>query len=847
MTRPVFTPPTDGTEPDDAAFVAELQRVIDALYDHTEDRVDAHTHAKAQIDGLKPALRRAAASAHTRPGVAPWAWTTEAAGAPDDVPGLDADDAISLQNVPGLGECAVVTNADRLVAPRDAVAVHPGRVYVAFFATRRLVNPVDIAGAGMRFALERLGADYAAQGSTVLEDRTLWVDDGIWRGAFTFSVGAPSLGNVDAQLASGTVHVRPFVRCYGLDSVEAVAQVQVLDVTEAALIDGAMDARALEQALADAKAAATKAQTAQDLSQANAAALDATAAQIQTALTAAAADFHLANFGALGDGVTDDRNAILAAIAAAHAAGGGRVRGTPGQEYAFTGRVQVQQFVHLDLGPEPYGARMLALSDQGGVDLLAGSQITGWLRAAAANDQIGLLGIRRETMVERPREGAVQLRYDVFLDRVSSSAAREDSIGLHIDNPDLADVPGLGGWRGINWTRGHVTISGFDYAVKIYADGQAGWNSNTLKGDIRDFVYGFWFDSERSCALNRIELQFQTGGGNRAKRAFWARNNFSRNSIGLYIWDWNTQSIDPEDNAMVAFGESSNGNTVYGYAGDTPDASVEIVDASSNSRPNRNSVFARRAAGYQPPILPLRNQIMGHQNDHLSYAHRRVGVSAGGATPFTGGDINGLFTPGRVGSVNNATEATITIDMGQDAEWIALGVDFASWASTVDRCRIEVSPDGAAWSTVAQAGHNGVGLPRVLARVEAQSFASAGDRYARFTFERDTPGTLRVNQIFGVSDNNDIMRDGGAFAFREEPEIIRHVDIVPRGSSLGANDGYMLGGEMALNRFGLHVDGKQVVSERQGAIASPTADVAALKTAVDALRAALAAHGLIES
>ena len=841
MTRPVFTPPADGSEPDqNEAYVAELQRVIDALYDHTEDRVDTHNHQKAQVTGLEPALRRVAGSARIRPGHAPWAWTTVAAGAPDAVPALDQDSAISLQNVAGLGECAVVTNADRLIAPREAVAVHPGRVYVAFFAARRLQNSENISGAGMRFALERLGADYASQGSVVLEDRTLWVDDGVWRGAFTFAVGAPALGSVDAELASATVHVRPFVRCYGLDSVEAVAQVQVLDVTEAALIDGAMDARALEQALADAKAAVTTANDARDVALANATALDMTSAQIQTALTAAAAHLHLGDFGALGDGTTDDQPAIQAAIDTAHAMGGATILGAPGAEYAFTGRILVKQFVGIDLGDEPVGARMLALSDQGGVDLLAGSSFRGWLRASGANDEIGLLGVRGPVMPERPREGAVQIHYKAFLDRASGHSA--GSIGLHIDCGDDA----LG--QSINWTRGFVTVAGFDYGVKLQAKDARGWNSNVLGGDIRDFVYGLDIDVERDCALNRIELQFQTGGGNRARRAFNAPDRFSRNTIGLYVWDWNTQSIDPVDNAMVYFGPGSNGNVVYGFVGASPDESVEIVDASSPARPNRlQNIVASRTTGVSQPILPLHRQIAGQQNDHLAFAHRRYTVTSGGATPFLGGNINSLFTPGSIASVNDATEATVTIDMGSDASWSCLGVDFDSSAITVHRCRIEVSGDGSAWETVAQAGTNGAGVSRVVARTQTNTIASNGDRFVRFAFERDTPGDLRVRQIFGMSNNNDIVRGGGAFPFREEPDIIRHVNVIPRGTTIHENDGYLIGGVMAVNKDGLHVDGKRVVSERQPDIGAPSANVWALKDAVDQLRAVLETHGLTEA
>jgi len=243
---------------------------LDAL-----DATFATTAQGAKADTAVQPGGAGAASDGNRPGRAMAAWVTATAGAPGALTGLDGDPAITSGSVAGLGECAIITAADRTISRREAFPVHPGRVYLAYFVARRVVNTADISGAGMRFGLARLGEDYSAIGNTVLSDRTPSVTTGIIRAAYTFSVGTPPLGNVDAMLAD-TVYVRQYVRSYGEDKSDAIAQMQILDVTEAASIEGALDAVALSQAVLYAEAAAQ-------------AALDAEAGAAQAALDAEAA------------------------------------------------------------------------------------------------------------------------------------------------------------------------------------------------------------------------------------------------------------------------------------------------------------------------------------------------------------------------------------------------------------------------------------------------------------------------------------------------------------------------------------------------------------------------------
>lgn len=204
------------------------------------------------------AAAQAAGGRAARPGEQPAAFGTGTAGAPAVLGDPLGAAAVSIGTVSGLGEALIVRNGALALSARAPIAVQPGRIYRLHIYARRLRNPVDPSGDTMRAAVQRLDASYASLGTVVVEDKALRAADGLWHAAATFSL-APSLGGVDHVLPAGTVYLRPFVQLFGSDHETAVLQIEIVDITEAAQIDGALDVLALAGAVEQAGASAASA------------------------------------------------------------------------------------------------------------------------------------------------------------------------------------------------------------------------------------------------------------------------------------------------------------------------------------------------------------------------------------------------------------------------------------------------------------------------------------------------------------------------------------------------------------------------------------------------------------
>jgi len=220
---------------------------------------DHNAEVQRAIDEAMAALAQTAGGDAARPGTQIAAFGVGSAGAPSALGDLATQAGVSVAPVAGLGEVLIVEDVKLVVAPRTAHAVQPGRVYRLHAYVQRLVDPADPVGDTVRVALRRLDADYAALATLVVEDHALTVADGLRHVSATFALD-PGLAGVDHLLPEGTVYIRPQVRFYGTDHRTAPVQLEIVDITEAAQIDGALDVLTLEQAVGDAEAAADRAE-----------------------------------------------------------------------------------------------------------------------------------------------------------------------------------------------------------------------------------------------------------------------------------------------------------------------------------------------------------------------------------------------------------------------------------------------------------------------------------------------------------------------------------------------------------------------------------------------------------
>lgn len=305
------------------------------------------------------------------------------------------------------------------------------------------------------------------------------------------------------------------------------------------------------------------------------------------------------------------------------------------------------------------------------------------------------------------------------------------------------------------------------------------------------------------------------------------------------VWDWG--SSDPTDNAQVELAPGARGNLITGFVDGHPEDDVGIYEGTSATQPNFYWMQSNAMRVSAASVLPLHRQIAGKADNHLQFATRYYDVSVAGDSL----NRHGLFIPGLTGSVTDGTQTAVTIDLGTNRTWMSLGVNFDT-EDRPDKCKIEVSQDNSTWELVVKAGYNGAPCPRLVQKTGGFGFATG--RYLRFTFENDSPKSFGVVDIFGTSTSTDMLRAGGAYAWRSEAEIGRSVTVVPWNGVESSSDGfYVGGGGPALRRNGLHVNGERVVSGRQAAPLPPGLDMASLQETLNAIldRLGPAGHGLL--
>lgn len=533
----------------------------------------------------------------------------------------------------------------------------------------------------------------------------------------------------------------------------------------------------------------------------------------------------LEDYGAVGDGVTDDEDAFLAAIDAANALftssidgiGGARIIGKPGKNYAFSGRIRLKPGAHLDLGRGGSGcSKLIILSTTGGIELVGGTSLTAELRATVAN----YVGPAVELDGNKANEGGMlsfgrnerQCWFDVGI-RCDRQAG---STGLRMAHDT--------GGQGVAWVVGRADIGETDIGVEIESTGTGYINENWLDLRIYDAVEAVKgiVNDTGEIAANRIRLTHQTGANGRAGRLMTWDGRASY--IEVESWDWTTARLDPSyDGTQILLTDKSGGNRLYGRAArgltGTGFAKPAVVDLAPQIRRNFVEVDDQRIiAPSARPLLPVAYEnraMVGDQDDELAFAaDGRWSVANSGTTPISGGNEVYMFRPGgQATSVASATEAICTVDFGAEktgGDYHGIGLIFSSLAGRPDKVKVESSVNGSDWLTVLSAGYDGGEVPIRLTRMDGGGLSNF--RYLRLTAENDSAKTVGIARWFLAGNG---AGHAGAWLAKYRPAVLDSV----------------------------YVNGTKVLGAQQTAI--PDASGGTEVTTINAVLAAMRAHGLI--
>lgn len=531
----------------------------------------------------------------------------------------------------------------------------------------------------------------------------------------------------------------------------------------------------------------------------------------------------LEDFGAAGDGSTDDEGAINSAIDAAHALfnssidgiGGARIIGKPGKNYAFSGRIRVKPGAHLDLGRGGSGcSKLIILSTTGGIELVGGTSLTAELRATVAS----YVGPAVELDGNKANEGGM-------LSFGRNERQCDIDVGIRCDRQAGSTALRLAhdtGGQGVAWVQGRVDIGETDIGAVFESTGSGYINENWLDLRIYDAVEAVKgiVNDTGEIAENRIRLTHQTGANSRAGRVLtWDGRG---NQIDVVSWDWATAPLNPAyDGTQILLTEKSGGNRIRGRASRLVGGFYKpaVVDLAPQARRNFVEVDDQRIVEPSSrPVLPpsFENRVMvGDQDDELAFAaDGRLTVSVSGTTPISGGNEVYMFRPGgQATTVSSATEVVCTVDFGVEktgGDYCGIGLIFSSLAGRPDKAKVESSVNGSDWSTVLSAGYDGGEVPIRLTRLDGGGFSNF--RYLRLTAENDVAATMGFARWFLAGNG---AGHAGAWLAKYRPAVLD----------------------------ALYVNGTKVLGAQQTAITNASGGTEV--TTINAVLAALRNHGLI--
>jgi hypothetical protein len=544
------------------------------------------------------------------------------------------------------------------------------------------------------------------------------------------------------------------------------------------------------------------------------------------------------DYGAVGDNSTDDRDAIIAAIAAARAAGGGTVTTSPGKIHHYSGRITLLGGVLLDFGNNrrqtaPAGSYLVATSTTGGIDLVPGSHIRATLRCLTAATFTGPMLDINDANATEFGFGRNQRHATFDVDIYGGTSSPEAAIGLRYRSASSAN-------GGVSWVHGKASVGEMGHGCLMETTSTGYINENWLDlitfgcvWHLRGTVGG-----SGEIAANRIRCTLQTIASVNAKRAIqWDGVN---NDIEVTLWDWVTGRVDTSEGGHpIELTATSGGNDLRGFVprgtGGGGFTRNPVIDKAVRTT-NKNVVNVRSGRFAEGanlvrnmPANSFEQTFAGDQDDSFAYATRRYTVTASGTTTVDSTSLRRLFEPNEANlSIAAAVDFTIKVDLGVAPGKIAgMGVSFTSIeANRPISVKVEGSTNDSTWTTVMEAGFDNDPVPQHLFRLDQPG----NYRYWRLVVTGDSSRTVTINRWWGVDLGFNRLQ--GMFPHIYNPTTWGGNYL----TTISGGDGYF-------------VNGVKVVGAQGALIADvPTggsATAAANATAINSILARLRAHGLI--
>lgn len=448
------------------------------------------------------------------------------------------------------------------------------------------------------------------------------------------------------------------------------------------------------------------------------------------------------DFGAVGDGVTDDTAAIQAAIDAAYASNtrSASVFFPPTSDfYLYTSDITVKRNVELvgygtyyqpNLGTTSTTATIVMQSASGlnGVcthcttGLFTGDMITLGDGVFPTN-QFGSISFNKVTLINNLNSGAVSLGTGIAM------------------NPDDSSFP-------VTWTRGH-DISFFGFAVGISGvPTNSSWvNSNTFTG------LKFW-NCERTLLLDDTNgagvdgNYFQGMSQSKAAHSTSAIDIIGGfNTCEILVWDWSDAFTVP----WLHVGPAALGNSFPRYA------SPENIQDEGEGTIFGASVNSRMAVGNQP-IIPAGFRIGGinYEDNDLIGADSKFSVTISTAPDS---NASAMFSRSNTAATTwnalSSTPVTIDIDLSGHPDWDTAGSGLMGLGLVGD-----AMPEVVILSAQLQSG-GWVVLETLNFAVNHAVYLDAGlinggpYNKLRFTMTNATaPAVVRIDSVFARFENS---------------------------------------------------------------------------------------------